>query len=184
MNCTQCEKRSCRDGIDCGNSKNDTIQKYLVPETRKISKSASLLIDNGRAGTLSRVEEVIEFIKTNNYKKVGVAYCYGFEKYARILSALLKQNKIKHSMVCCIIQGVSESEIDPGKNSRSISCNPIGQADKLKKEGVDFIIEMALCLGHDILFHREIKCDFTVLVVKDRKHEHCPLKGLVKDLKK
>jgi uncharacterized metal-binding protein len=183
MNCTQCKNSNCRDGIDCSDNKNATLRKYLAAETRKITRSASMLVDNGRAGKLSRTDEVLEFIKTNNYKKVGVAYCFGFEKYARILSGLLKQNRISHSMVCCIVQGITESDIDPAKNSGSISCNPIGQAEQLKNDGVDFIIEMALCLGHDILFHREIICDFTVLVVKDRKYDHCPLKGLAIDKK-
>ncbi len=178
MNCTKCKAKECRDGIDCNDDKNVILPRYQETETHKIITEASLLIDNGRAGTLSRVEELIEFIKGSNYKKIGLAYCIGLEKSAIVFSELLKKNKIKHAAVCCITDGITEAEIDPAKENFSVSCNPIGQAEQLKKDGVDLVIEIGLCLGHDILFHREIKCDLTVLVVKDRKYNHCPLAGL------
>jgi len=37
---------------------------------------------------------------------------------------------------------------------------------------------IGLCMGHDILFQREVKADCTTLVVKDRVHNHAPLKVL------
>ncbi|HBX52549.1 MAG: hypothetical protein A2275_12840 [Bacteroidetes bacterium RIFOXYA12_FULL_35_11] len=178
MNCTTCKSKECKNGTDCNGNKQEIIHLYKNKETQALIKDASQLVDNGRAGSLSRVEELIEFIKSRKYKKIGVAYCIGFENYAKNLSLLFNANKIKHSIICCITDGIREAEINSEKINTSISCNPIGQALQLKKDNVDLIVEIALCLGHDILFHREINCDITVLVVKDRKYNHCPLEGL------
>ena len=37
---------------------------------------------------------------------------------------------------------------------------------------------MGLCLGHDILFQRELKTDSTTLLVKDRSNGHRPLDAI------
>jgi uncharacterized metal-binding protein len=177
MNCTLCKTKDCQKGIDCCGNKEEVIEKYQHAATQDIISVASALVDNGRAGSLSRLEELIEFIKNSPYKKIGVAYCYGFEIHAHKLSEIFKTHKIKHVMVRCTTNGIKESEISKGKKNNSVSCNPIGQAIQLKKAKVDLVVEVALCLGHDILLHREIDCDFTVLVVKDRKFGHCPLRG-------
>ena len=89
MNCTRCNAKSCRAGISCGNEKFDIeniTQQFLSPNNQKIVQAAAHLVDNGRAGTLSRVEEIIEFIKLMQYQKVGLAYCYGMESINRLKS--------------------------------------------------------------------------------------------------
>jgi len=48
----------------------------------------------------------------------------------------------------------------------------------LNSENVDLVVMIGLCLGHDILFQREVKADCTTLVVKDRVHNHAPLMEL------
>jgi uncharacterized metal-binding protein len=68
--------------------------------------------------------------------------------------------------------------VNPESTYCSVSCNPIGQARQLNREGVDLVLVIGLCLGHDILFQREIKVDCTTLVVKDRVYNHAPLNVL------
>lgn len=57
----------------------------------------------------------------------------------------------------------------------AVACNPIGQAQTLNDGQCQFVIEMGLCLGHDVLFHQHIKKPYTVLAVKDRVYRHDPL---------
>ena len=59
-----------------------------------------------------------------------------------------------------------------------VNCNPIGQAKAVNKSRADLVIEMGLCLGHDILFHQYLEKPFTVLAVKDRVHKNNPLEAL------
>lgn len=179
-NCTLCQNKTCRSGQDCARQDPaPLLKRYREPENLKLAHDASKLIDNGRAGTLSRVEELLELIQIHGYQKTGIAYCYGLEKEAALFSALFKQAHIRHTAVCCTAGAVLEKEIDPAKTKNTVSCNPLGQGEWLKKAGVDLIVELGLCLGHDILFHRAVLgIDLTVLAVKDRKFAHCPLKGL------
>lgn len=53
-----------------------------MQDTQVYTKAASELNDNGRAGTLTRLEEIVEYSKLRGYSSIGVAYCYGMEKEA------------------------------------------------------------------------------------------------------
>ncbi len=178
MDCTKCTLKGCRKKDPCIDRSNDYIGEYLREENQPYVKTASKLIDGGRAGTLTRLEEIVEFIKTYDYKKIGVAYCYGLEKEATLLREYLEENGIKPMMVSCTVDGIKEAQIDPDKNSKSVSCNPIGQAHVLNRSNVDFTILMGLCLGHDILIQKNLQMDFTTFVVKDRVLNHNPLRAL------
>ena len=81
-------------------------------------------------------------------------------------------------MVACSIDGISETRLNKNKQKQVVSCNPLGQAHFLNKSGAQFVIIMGLCLGHDILFQKEIKVDFTTFVVKDRALMHNPILAL------
>jgi len=175
LNCARCKLKSCRSGNECLGDKPAFLPKYFEKDSNEITKTASSLIDNGRAGTLTRVEEVIEFVKDREYGKIGVAYCYAFDRVGEEFAAILDAEGIRYSMVSCTTGALLERELDPAKTKSTVSCNPIGQAMQLKNDGVDFVVEIGLCLGHDILFQRELDCDFTVLAVKDRVLKNSPL---------
>ncbi|MCP4138493.1 MAG: DUF1847 domain-containing protein [bacterium] len=174
ITCEKCSKTKCKTGIDCYSIKEQSILEYQKPFSYELSKSASSLIDNGRAGTLGRLEEIIEFSKMNKYKKIGLAYCIGFDPIIKELSNILRENSLEPIPVVCTAGGVQEKDIDPSKTVETTSCNPAGQAILFNEQKVDFIIEIGLCLGHDVIFHSKIDIPFSVLIVKDRVNYHNP----------
>jgi uncharacterized metal-binding protein len=181
MDCTNCQPKSCRESESCGIEKFDrteVIKDYQEPENQIILHAAASLVDNGRAGTLSRLQETISFIKSMDYKKVGLAYCYGMEKEVKVMKEIFKAESLKLRTVSCTVGGINQDEINTSSSTEKVSCNPLGQARELNDEGVDFVIVMGICLGHDILLQRNLKSDFTTFVVKDRVFANAPLKAI------
>lgn len=178
MDCTKCALKGCRKDKPCSDGSGAYLGDYLSGENQLYVRAASGLIDNGRAGTLSRLQEIVEFFKARGYQRFGVAYCYGMEREATLLRKYLEQQGIHPVFVSCTVDGVKENQLNPEKTSCVVSCNPIGQANALNNAGVDFTVLMGLCLGHDILIQKNLKMDFTTFVVKDRVFNHNPLLAL------
>lgn len=178
MDCTKCVNKGCRSGSPCVDNSAGYASKYHSGENHDIVKAASSLVDGGRAGTLTRLEEITEYCRTRGYKKIGVAYCYALEQEAASMQKYLSEKGFTPVMFSCTVDGLSESDIDPEKTDSSVSCNPIGQADAINKSGAQFAVLVGLCLGHDILLQKNLKPDFTVFAVKDRVTGHRPLLGL------
>lgn len=177
-NCLDCQSKSCKTrGADCFNLHDSSLEIYRETEVLTLVKSSSSLIDNGRAGRLSRFEEVIEFCLSQEYKNIGLAYCYGMESIAGEVRSIMNDKGLNLIPARCTMGGVKESQIDENKQGDVISCNPAGQAHFLNTRA-DFVIEMGLCLGHDVVFHQELEIPFTVLIVKDRVYNHNPLEGI------
>lgn len=179
MNCTACKNKICRDGEQCAVvsfDKQSVIDSYK--KDQNIVQAAAKLVDHGRAGTLSRLQEMIEFSKLMNYKTIGLAYCYGMENDAKAVVDLLKAEGLKVEAASCTVGGVTQNEVNIDSTICNVSCNPIGQAQQLNSTLPDLTITMGLCLGHDILFNREIKSDTTPLLVKDRVHNHNPIRAI------
>lgn len=178
MDCTKCTLKGCRKSEPCLDRSGEYLGNYSLPDIQHCTKAASKLIDNGRAGTLTRLEEIVEYSKLRGYTSIGVAYCYGMEKEAILLRKYLEQEGFKPVMVSCTVDGIKESQIDTSKTKNTVSCNPLGQANILNSSGVQFTILMGLCLGHDILLQKNLKMDFSTFIVKDRVTRHNPLLGI------
>lgn len=178
MDCTKCITKGCRIGEPCIDRKEEYVEQYHMQENREIARAASELVDDGRAGKLNRLEEIIDYARLRGYNKLGVAYCYGMEQEAALLKDTLARAGFRPEMISCTVDGATEHDVNPDKDNQSVSCNPIGQAVALNKAGVDFTILMGLCLGHDVLIQQQLNMDFTTWVVKDRKTGHRPLDGL------
>ena len=182
MNCTECNDKICRKQQNSCNKesfdKTETISQYQDISNCEIVKASAQLVDNGRAGTLSRIDEISEFAKTMNYKKIGLAYCYGMEKYANTIQNRLSEKGFTISAVSCSVGGLKQSEVNTASCIHKVSCNPIGQAQQLNSENVDLTLIVGICLGHDILLQRNLKMDFTTLIVKDRVFKHNPILGI------
>jgi len=180
MDCTSCTfDKQCRSTETCKATsfkKEEAILKYL--EETEIVQAAASLVDNGRAGTLSRLQETIEFAKKMKYKRVGLAYCYGMEKEVQDISGIMRNSGLNVRSVSCTVGGIAQNEVNPESAYCTVSCNPIGQAMQLNTENVDLVVMIGLCMGHDILFQREVKADCTTLVVKDRVFNHAPLREI------
>ncbi|MCE1188341.1 MAG: DUF1847 domain-containing protein [Ignavibacteria bacterium] len=171
MNCTSCTAKSCRQSISCGAERfgKETLQNtYQEAPNQAIVQAAADLVDNGKAGTLSRLQELVQFCKSMNYQKVGLAYCYGMEKDAIAIRNFFKSNNISITAISCTVGGVNQNEINSQSCTEKVSCNPIGQAEQLNAENADFVMIMGICLGHDILLQKNLKCDFSTILVKDR----------------
>jgi len=178
LNCLDCTNKSCKSkGADCFGLHEKSLKIYGEDGVLDTVKSSSTLVDNGRAGELSRFQEVIEFCKLQGYKNIGLAYCFGMEALAEEARRKMTAEGLNILPARCTMGGVKESEINSNKKNEVISCNPAGQAVFLN-ERADFVIEMGLCLGHDVLFHRGLTVPFTVLIVKDRVYNHNPLEAI------
>lgn len=184
MNCTTCEDRVCRkQQTSCDREsfvKSEIIEQYQDVSHSEIVKAAAELVDSGRAGTLSRMEEIIEFAKRMKYQKIGIAYCYGMEQYAKEIESILTDEWFEVSAVSCSVGGLKQSEVNTASCIHKVSCNPLGQAEQLNAEKVDLTLVVGICMGHEILLNRNLGMDFTTLVVKDRKNNHAPLLGITK----
>lgn len=180
MDCTRCNNRKCREGEQCAAVSFDTNQVIKAYHNEQnIVQAAAQLVDFGRAGTLSRIQELVEFSKSMNFQTIGLAYCYGMENDAFLISSHLRTMGLKVEAVSCTVGGLVQSAINQTSNICKVACNPIGQARQLNAKKPDLVVTMGLCMGHDILFNREIKSDTTTLVVKDRAHQHQPLRALL-----
>ena len=181
MNCTRCNTKSCRIGTACGNEQFEITtltEQYHSAANQKIIQAAASLVDNGRAGSLSRLQEVIEFIKRMNYQKVGLAYCLGMENEAVTVRDLFKNEGINLHTISCTVGAIPQDAINTESCIHKVSCNPLGQAYQLNAEKTDFVVVMGICLGHDILLQKNLEADFTTLIVKDRTSHHNPMESI------
>lgn len=127
-----------------------------------------------------RLKETIEFCKKMHYEKIGIAFCKGLRKEARVVANLLRSHGFTVVSVICKTGGMSKEEagipeekkVHPG--GFEAMCNPIGQAKLLNGQSTDFNIEIGLCVGHDSLFYRNSKAPVTTLIAKDRVLAHNP----------
>jgi uncharacterized metal-binding protein len=183
VNCTECNNRICRSLGECSSLSFDPgdIQKdYLKHENQRTVQSAAKLVDDGRAGNLNRLEEVIEYSASMGYKKIGIAYCWSMEKEAQLISQIIRKQGLNAVPVCCTTGGLSQSEINITSSINKVACNPLGQAAQLDSESVDLVAAVGLCMGHDMLLQQSLKAPCTTLVVKDRTSNHCPLVSIEK----
>jgi len=181
MNCLKCNVKSCRSAQSCGLESFDRNQlkdRYLQTQNQSVVQAAAELVDNGRAGELSRMEELLEFMKTMDYKKPGLAYCYGMEKQAESLMKWYAEKGVKLTGISCTAGAHSQNELNIESSISGVSCNPLSQAEQMNQQDCDLAILFGLCMGHDILFTRYFQGDVSTLVVKDRKYDHVPLKAL------
>lgn len=127
-----------------------------------------------------RLKETVEFCKWMGYHKLGLAFCKGLRKEARIVADLLRAQGFEVVSVICKTGGISKEEvgipeevkIHPGEFEAM--CNPIAQAKLLNEQHTDFNIEVGLCVGHDSMFYKYSDAMVTTLVAKDRVLAHNP----------
>lgn len=180
MNCLECNQKSCKqDAKDCNGNRVNIVDLYQSQPINDTYIRADDLVSGGKAGQFSRLEEIGQFCKAEHYKTIGIAYCYSMESLAEKTSDYLKSQDLGVRSYRCTINGIRECQINPTLG-RSVNCNPLGQADSINHENVDFVVEMGLCLGHDVLFHQQLKKPFTVFIVKDRVYDNDPKQFLLK----
>ncbi len=175
MKCALCRDKDCYGGKDCTSIKEE-VRKEYTGENLELMKAAAALESEGYM-KLTRIEELISFCKSMGFKKLGMAFCIGFEREAEAIHKLLGKDFEVHS-VCCKVCGISKEDFGLKKireNRYEATCDPIGQAEVLNREGTELNIILGLCVGHDVLFAKHSKALITTLAVKDRVLAHNPM---------
>lgn len=129
----------------------------------------------------SRVQEIMEFAKKINARKIGIANCIGLINEARIFAKILRANGFEPYSVICKVAGQAKSSVGIPKKCESIGaamCNPILQARLLNEAKTDLNVVIGLCVGHDSLFYKYSDAYVTTLVTKDRVSGHNPTAAL------
>ncbi len=178
MNCASCKEKVCYKGKDCTEIAEDAKEAYKADAEVLKSLRVSAHIESRYYMKKNRIEELILYAKEMGYKKLGVAFCIGLEKEAKIICDILSQY-FAVSSVCCKVCGIDKSyfELEPLHKGAEVEamCNPIGQAITLNTEKTDLNIILGLCIGHDILFTKYSEAPVTTIAVKDRVLAHNPL---------
>ena len=138
MDCSRCEDKRCMALQACPASKTDQEAlraDYQDSDRQPLVQAAARLVDGGRAGSLNRVEETIEYARDLGLEKLGLAYCYAFDAEADLLRRIFKREGFSLCCVRCTASGLAQQEINSESPLPSVSCNPLAQARQLDAEG-------------------------------------------------
>ena len=155
------------------------LQTYRLPENREFYITASELEAMGYC-QWTRLKEVLVLCRRMGYTRIGLAFCRGLRKEAKVVDTLLRREGFEVVSVICKTGGVDkercgispEAKIHPGEFEPM--CNPIAQAMLLNEQKTQFNIALGLCVGHDSLFYKYSDALVTTLVAKDRVTGHNP----------
>lgn len=129
----------------------------------------------------TRVQEIMEFARKINARKIGIANCIGLIREARIFARILRANDFEPYAVICKVAGKAKSSVGIPRECESIGaamCNPILQARLLNEAHTDLNVVIGLCVGHDSLFYKYSDAYVTTLVTKDRVTGNNPAAAL------
>lgn len=155
------------------------LPEYSREEYRDFYRNCTELEQEGY-GQWPRLREIMEFARKMHYHRIGLAFCKGLHKEARIVADLLRRQGLEVVSVICKTGGISKEEAGIPENRKlhpgefEAMCNPIAQARLLNEQHTEFNIALGLCVGHDSLFCRESEALVTTLVAKDRVLAHNP----------
>ena len=191
--CAMCSQHHCKIGeleklpLNCPCNEQEEHEKikklYLEDENYKLAYNSALVEAEGYCKK-TRLEETMDFANKCNFKKLGVAFCVGLSKEAKILCTILRHNGFEVDSVVCKNGSIPKGflnikdieKVRPG--TYEPMCNPIGQATLLNNTKTDFNIILGLCVGHDSLFIKYSDAPVTVFAVKDRVLAHNPIGAL------
>lgn len=132
-------------------------------------------------GKWPRLRETVEFCKRLSYRKVGVAFCVGLRKEAKVICSVLRSHGLEVVSVICKTGGIPKERAGIPKEFKvnpdcfEAMCNPIAQAKLLNSQETQLNIAVGLCVGHDSLFYKHSEAPVTTLIAKDRVLAHNPV---------
>lgn len=172
----------------------DCLGEYELPENLEFANQSSVQEAEGYMHRemgyehvkpcKPRIEEIIEFSQKMKYTRLGLAFCIGLRKEAKVVEKLLTARGFNVVSVICKVGRIPKEHIGVGDDQKiaigdfEAMCNPILQASILNQERTDLNILLGLCVGHDALFFKYAKAPCTVLAVKDRVFGHNPLAAI------
>lgn len=179
MKCAICNDKLCREGKDCAGITKDI--DYAGNELASMKASAE--IEARYYMKKTRLEEIILYAKNMGYERLGLAFCVGLEKEAKIIHRILEKEFNVFS-VCCKVSAIDKDEYDLERlrpDAFDPTCNPLGQAMLLREKDTQLNIIVGLCIGHDILFTQHSAAPVTTLIVKDRVLANNPAGAIYSD---
>jgi uncharacterized metal-binding protein len=131
-----------------------------------------------RADAPCRLEEVMEFARRAGVRHLGIVFCSGFREEAGHLNAVLRGNGFRVTSVCCKTGAVLKErlglthaeQVRPG--TAEVMCNPLAQAELVDREGVELVLLLGQCVGHDSATMAHLRTPAVCLVAKDRVLAH------------
>ncbi len=191
--CAQCSVHACakpgekNPSAHCPMNQKALLEEaglvYQRPEIHDFYICASEMEALGY-GVWTRVKETVTLCRAMGYKQVGLAFCRGLRKEAKILDDILRRNGLEVVSVVCKVGGVPKEAvgIDPSRKVHPDTfepmCNPAAQALLCNQQETQFNIVLGLCVGHDSVFYKYAKALTTTIAVKDRALAHNPLGAL------
>lgn len=176
MKCAYCDSKDCYKGKDCPGLREEMEKRYSGEDLE--SMRVSTAIESRYYMEKTRLEELILYAEGMGYDKIGLAFCIGMSKEARVIHEILER-KFEVYSVCCKVCGIDKDRLElerlHSKDGVEAMCNPIGQAEVLNDKETDLNVILGLCMGHDILFTNNSEAPVTTLAVKDRVLAHNPL---------
>jgi uncharacterized metal-binding protein len=169
------------------------LEELRDPEILEFSRQASIQEAEGYADREDypnvrplkpRLLEIVEFAQKMKYKKLGLVFCIGLRKEAKVVEDILAANGFTVVSGICKMGRVPKEAIGVRDNQKirigrfEVMCNPIAQAYLLNEEKTEFNVVMGLCVGHDSLFLKYAEAPCTVFAVKDRLLGHNPLAAI------
>ncbi len=129
----------------------------------------------------NRVEELIFYCHELGLKRIGIAFCVTLMTEAQKLAKLLGEAGLDPISVCCRVGAVDYSKIGLPKthpDKFAAICNPVAQGKLLNLAQAELVVQVGLCLGHDMILQQTCEAPVTTLVVKDRVLDHNPVQAL------
>lgn len=159
---------------------NDEVKAIYQQPFNKAFHTASSEIEVLGYCRWPRLKETVEFCKRMGFTRVGLAFCIGLRKEARIVADVFRDFGLDVVSVVCKTGAISkewvgvpeENKFLPGKFEAM--CNPVAQALFLNEQKTELNVALGLCVGHDSLFYKYSDAMVTTLVAKDRATGHNP----------
>lgn len=164
------------------NDIDEIINLYNEDNNKEVSR-ISAEVESDFYCQYTRVEEIIEFAKRLNFKKIGIATCVGLLNESRIFAKILRKEGFEVYTSACKVGAMKKTTVtgldeEKTKITGNIMCNPILQAKILNNEKTDLNVVIGLCVGHDSLFYKYSDALTTTLITKDRVLAHNPAGAL------
>ncbi|HSW30100.1 MAG TPA: DUF1847 domain-containing protein [Longimicrobiales bacterium] len=125
-----------------------------------------------------RVEELMAFTRRAGVGHLGIVFCVGFRREADDLKAILGTNGFHVSSSCCKTGSVPKERLGILENEKvrpgqpEMTCNPAAQAALLDESGVELVVLLGQCVGHDSATMARLRTPAVCLVAKDRVLAH------------
>jgi uncharacterized metal-binding protein len=172
----------------------EAAKEYRKPRVKEFARQASIQESECYANrhqrpyvmqpSKTRIVEICEFADKMGYKRLGLAFCIGLAKEAKIVEKIFKAHGFEVVSVLCKAGRTPKEKIGIKEEEKIFQgtdesmCNPIFQAKVLNRAGAEFNVLLGLCVGHDSLFFKYAENPTTLLAVKDRVTGHNPLAAI------